>query len=221
MKFKLDTSIYHKLTYKNKWLYVTKGENIFITCNKEKQSVNHKLSGVGVISLNEACKGFTERDILIPGEINHLEEYTDFIPTSKILHLEEHLTSPIDKTMFQDKYIKSNQLYNLNEVAKPVSYFQIKKEMDKNQNKYIDIQRNNGYLLYAVTGIIFISISIFWIKKVNEILTRRNTNRIQNREESIQLQATAPVIEPPEIIPIRETTDENNLALYPKLRTEF
>ena len=128
MQFKLDTSIYHKLTYKNKWLYVTKGENIFITCNKEKQSMNHKLSGVGVISLNEACKGFSERDILIPGEINHLEEYTDFIPTSRILHLEEHLRTQIDETMFQDKYVKSNQIYNLNQVAKPVGYFQNKKK---------------------------------------------------------------------------------------------
>lgn len=88
----------------------------------------HKLSGVGVISLNEACKGFSERDILIPGEINHLEEYTDFIPTSRILHLEEHLRTQMDETMFQDKYVKSNQIYNLNEVAKPVGYFKHKKK---------------------------------------------------------------------------------------------
>jgi len=221
MQFKLDTSIYHKLTYKNKWLYITKGENIFITCNKEAQSMNHRLNGVGVISLNETCKGFSERDILIPGEINHLEEYTDFIPTSRIPHLEEHLRSQIEETGSQNKYIKNNQIYNLNEIAKPVGYFQNKKEMDQNHRNYIEVQRNNGYLLYVITIIILIAISIFWIKKINGIITKRNTNRVQNDEESIQLQATAPTIEPSELVPIGGGTDENNLALYPKLRTVF
>ncbi|CAI6373042.1 unnamed protein product [Macrosiphum euphorbiae] len=93
--------------------------------------------------------------------------------------------------------------------------------MDQNQRKYIEIQRNNGYLLYAITIIILITISICWIKKINEIITKRKTNESQNEEESIQLQATAPTKEPSELIPIGETTDGHNLTLYPKLRTVF
>ncbi|CAI6362397.1 unnamed protein product [Macrosiphum euphorbiae] len=93
--------------------------------------------------------------------------------------------------------------------------------MDENHRKYIEVQRNNGYLLYVITTIILITISIFWIKKINEIITRRNTKKIQNSEESIQLQATAPTMEPSELVPIGETTDKNDLALYPKLRTDF
>jgi hypothetical protein len=108
---------------------VTNGENIFITFNKEKQFTNYKLNGVGVISLNGRCKGFAERDILIPGEVNNLEEYTDFIPTSKISYIEEHLKTQIDNTVSQDRYVKSNQIYDLNEIAKPISYVQIKREI--------------------------------------------------------------------------------------------
>lgn len=89
--------------------------------------------------------------------------------------------------------------------------------MDENHRKYIEVQRNNGYLLYVITTIILITISIFWIKKINEIITKR----IQYGEESIQLQATAPTIEPSELVPIGETTNKNDPALYPKLRTEF
>jgi len=129
--------------------------------------------------------------------------------------LEEHLI-PIDETMFQDKYVKSNQIYNLNEVAKPVGYFQVKNEMDQNQRKYIEIQRNNGYLLYAITMIMLISYHNF-----NLLDQENQRNHNQTKKESIQFQATAPTKEPSELIPIGETTGGHNLTLNPKLRTLF
>lgn len=153
--------------------------------------------------------------------MNNLEDYTDFIPTSKILHIEEHLKTQIDDTVSQDRYIKSNQIYDLNEKAKPISYFQIKREMTQNQMKYIDIQKINGYLIYIITTIIFITITIFCIKRINEILIKRNVRKPQDIEESTQLQATAPTMEPSELLPSGEAIEENNAALYPKLRTAF
>ncbi|KAL4107124.1 hypothetical protein QTP88_000134 [Uroleucon formosanum] len=61
----------------------TAGETVFITCDNDKQSINHLLEGVGLFTLNETCKAYATRDILIPGEVNFQEEYLDFIPDSR------------------------------------------------------------------------------------------------------------------------------------------
>ncbi|KAL4136401.1 hypothetical protein QTP88_007949 [Uroleucon formosanum] len=80
MQIKIHASIFHKLKYKNHSLT---GETVFITCDNDKQSINHLLEGVGLFTLNETCKAYATRDILIPGEVNFQEEYLDFIPDSR------------------------------------------------------------------------------------------------------------------------------------------
>ncbi|KAL4136328.1 hypothetical protein QTP88_007876 [Uroleucon formosanum] len=80
MEIKIHASIFHKLKYKN---HSSTGETVFITCDNDKQSINHLLEGVGLFTLNETCKAYATRDILIPGEVNFQEEYLDFIPDSR------------------------------------------------------------------------------------------------------------------------------------------
>lgn len=51
MQIRIHTSIFHKLKYKNQWLYSSTGETVFITCDNDKQSTNHLLEGVGLFTL--------------------------------------------------------------------------------------------------------------------------------------------------------------------------
>jgi len=40
--------------------------NMFVTCNLGKESST--IEGVGIIRLNEICKGYATRDMFIPGK---------------------------------------------------------------------------------------------------------------------------------------------------------
>ncbi|KAE9529151.1 hypothetical protein AGLY_011947 [Aphis glycines] len=86
---KMATTVLHKLNYKNEWLYVTNKDSLFITCNEDKESKNHILEGSGIISLNETCRGYANRNVLIPGRLSGKTQYTDFVPTSVIRELRE------------------------------------------------------------------------------------------------------------------------------------
>lgn len=55
-----------------------------ITFDTYKLSTSHSLNGVGILTLNETCKAYANRDIWISGELNYQEEYQDFIPNSTI-----------------------------------------------------------------------------------------------------------------------------------------
>lgn len=84
MHIQVNTSIFHKLKYKNEWIYTTDSKTIFITCDGDKQSYTHNLKGEGRLSFNETCKGYATRDILIPKKVINHGDYTDFIPKSTI-----------------------------------------------------------------------------------------------------------------------------------------
>lgn len=64
--FELSTFIFYKIKNTNEWLYVTKVETIYKTCNNTKESLTHHIEGVGIFYLNNTCKGYSSRDILIP-----------------------------------------------------------------------------------------------------------------------------------------------------------
>ena len=121
MYVQIATSIFQKLKYKNEWLYVTKGETVFITCDTDKQSTSHALNGVGIFSLNETCKAYANRDILIPGELNYQEEYQDFIPNSTINKNEYPVSNPSNKNIMESKHVRNNDMNDLNNIAHSIT----------------------------------------------------------------------------------------------------
>lgn len=70
----LRTNLFYKLKFKNEWIYATPGETIFITCDHDKRSENHFLQ-VGILSINETCKAYATRDILILHKMEPNSEY--------------------------------------------------------------------------------------------------------------------------------------------------
>lgn len=85
--FELSKSIFHKLKNTKEWLYITKAETISITCDNENNSVTYHLKWVGrvgILGINETCKAYSSRDILVPSRrikglpIQHFVHTTQF-----------------------------------------------------------------------------------------------------------------------------------------------
>lgn len=139
MQLQMTTTIFHKLRYKNQWLYTTNHETIFITCDDDKQSSSHILR-VGILKLNETCKGYATRDVLIPGKIDNRAYYIDFIPKSVIT--ENYVT-----TNFQQptkSHMKTNQLHDFHDIAFSKNQILNKEVRFEDIN---DLKENRAYIL--------------------------------------------------------------------------
>ena len=152
MHVQLHTNLFHKLKFKNDWIYATPGETIFITCDHDKKSENHLLEGVGILSLNETCKAYATRDLLIPHKTENEEEYLDFIPHSEIKKTEE-IQIDLPSTILKIKHVHTNQMYDLNLVAKSTT--EIKEIIEKSAEVEAaqDNKNRHNYLLYVVSAI--------------------------------------------------------------------
>lgn len=109
----ITTTVSHKLKYKNEWLYVTNNDSFFVTCNEDKESKTHILEGAGIISINETCRGYANRDVLIPGRLSSKIKYTDFVPTSIMRSRGEEIIR-FTKTM-DAHHIRTNQMSDLHD----------------------------------------------------------------------------------------------------------
>ncbi|VVC36060.1 Envelope fusion protein-like [Cinara cedri] len=169
LRVKMAISVFHKLKFKNEWLYSTEGETLFVTCSDDKQFSSHIIEGIGKITLNETCKAYATRDILILGHLHNQEEYHDFVPRSVIPDL-DHLLLLTDTgdTMRNEQGI-DNQMSDLIRVAKTQGQL-----MNDNLVKQLGHdQRRGHYLLYVVSAILFIGLIILAVKYSNEVITKR------------------------------------------------
>ena len=225
MHVQIATTIFHKLRFKNEWIYITKKEVIFVTCDEDKESTSHILEGVGKISLNETCKGYATRDVLIPGKIDYKAEYSDFIPKSRI-NTTGNWEYVQNNNLMEDYHVKTNKMEDLNTIANTKQNLdKTKKENNKLEElKYI--QSVNNYILYLLSGLILITVLIIitYLINQNKPTNYTNTNTDEEDEEEMSLQqgdqheATAPrgidIIEFP-------LTPCNSQNFYPKLKTTF
>lgn len=69
-----------------------------------------------ILTLNQTCKGYATRDILIPGKVKHDVEYLDFIPHSQI-QASMNITNSID-IEFNDEEIVDYHMYDLDLISK-------------------------------------------------------------------------------------------------------
>lgn len=182
------------MKYKNQWLYSSTGEKVFITCDNDKQSINHLLEGVGLFTLNETCKAYATRDILIPGEVNFQEEYLDLIPDSKINNINTLMENQLNDES-QYKNIQGNQMEDLNNIAKPLREITEKSEGDRKMQQIRKKQIQSDYLLYFMTTLILLGSVIFITIKINIIIKRRQIQNAdkQEKEEELPLQPTTVV----------------------------
>jgi len=59
-------SIFHKLQFRNTWIYTTEKENVVLTCGVDEKTETIELVGTGLLTISEQCKGYASQNILHP-----------------------------------------------------------------------------------------------------------------------------------------------------------
>ncbi|KAL4100822.1 hypothetical protein QTP88_020851 [Uroleucon formosanum] len=76
----ITRSIYHRLKYQNAWIYTIKTtDNVAVSCENRDQAINIQLTGNGVLTLNEDCRGYTPQLVLTPSRHLNSTHYKDLI----------------------------------------------------------------------------------------------------------------------------------------------
>ncbi|KAL4148863.1 hypothetical protein QTP88_003008 [Uroleucon formosanum] len=143
MHVEIATSIFHKKRFKNEWIYVTNYYVIFITCDEDKESTSYTLKGVGILHLNETCKGYTTRDILIPGKVDYKAEFMDFNPRSVI---DRTRNTPYlqNNNLMEDYHVKTNNMDDLHTVSNSKNNWIVKVKKVNTENLHEEEERLNG-----------------------------------------------------------------------------
>ncbi|KAL4107224.1 hypothetical protein QTP88_017607 [Uroleucon formosanum] len=217
---RMQATIFHKLSYRNKWLYATDSEVIIINCENDQEASTHLLEGVGIISINETCKGYATRDLLLPST-NSENNYSDFIPTSIITQQEfQHVS--LDLYTMKDENVINNHMSDLNLISK--THMQLQ-EHNNNIYKVTQLQNNqiiHNYILYLTIFLTFvISIAFLQIKsneqrslivEQNKMVQIRQSTGTIHYEEPATSEATAPTI-------TEEAQAAHAYTIYPTLKT--
>jgi len=223
----MATTVFHKLKHKNEWLYVTNNDSVFVTCDEDKESKNHILEGAGIIALNETCRGYANRDVLIPGRLTDKTQYTDFVPTSVITELiSKQVHNHFIKTM-KSHHVKTNQMSDLNDIT--YTQEQVADQVQQKQ-QYQQLEAKI-YIYFTIGGTTFIIIIIINIALLL-LFRKQNTKKTPIQEpckcpfqmedkwtqinSNDLLEATAPMEEALTTIP--EEVIESTTSCYPKLK---
>ncbi|CAI6374222.1 unnamed protein product [Macrosiphum euphorbiae] len=89
--FELYGSIFHKLEFKNTWIYTVEQENVVLTCGLDKKTETIELVGAGLLSIEEQRKGYASQNKLQPVTSVQNSKLIDIIPETKIFTEERNL----------------------------------------------------------------------------------------------------------------------------------
>ncbi len=118
---------------------------------------------MGVLYLNETCKAYATRDILIPHKIETDTELVDFVPNSQIKEIEDRYAS-LTTNILENKHVRTNQMFDLNLVAKSTSEIKEMVINDVKTEQMRNSKRRHDYLLYVMSAITIICIVLTIIR---------------------------------------------------------
>jgi len=176
----LIENIFHKLKFKNAWIYSVLRENIILDCEKEKASRKVNLTVTGVISIREDCRIFTSDSVLIPIKQLSTDRNIDIIPWSKI---PKTLLDIKNYTKLEDlKLEKSheNEYKSIKDVSQSLDEVNnlIDVEIKYKEKEIIETMYYFSYYIIALIVIIF-SYCIYKNVKRNN---RSNIHVVERRE---------------------------------------
>jgi len=93
----LDTTrgIYHKLKYQNAWIYTVKTtSNVGVSCENIDQVINLQLAGIGILTINEECKGYTPQMVLTPNRHLNSTHYIKILYQTSNIGIASNLKIP-------------------------------------------------------------------------------------------------------------------------------
>jgi len=182
------------------------------------------MQGVGILRLNETCKGYATRDVLIPGKTHKLT-YIDYIPNSKLVK-NNNWTNLV--TM-EAKHVISDKMSDLNEVSDGHDYLQFLSSYTthhKDVSNRIDTLDSVIYISFSIGGCGFLFFLIKFITKlVQHYKARRGMERcvsvvFHNVEHTPTTPPNSPKLSK-RTAPYVDNEEEQAMALYPKLKTSY
>ncbi|KAF0717548.1 Uncharacterized protein FWK35_00025585 [Aphis craccivora] len=76
----ITRSVYHRLKYQNAWIYTIKTtDNVAVSCENRAQTINIQLTGNGVLTLYEDCRGYMPQMVLTPSRHLNSTHFKDLI----------------------------------------------------------------------------------------------------------------------------------------------
>jgi len=182
--FKSKRSIYHKLKFKNEWLYTVYNDRLTITCRNFSNPQIRSIRGEGIIGIGDkTCQIHSDNAILTPEEELSTKTYENFIPKTDMSVLFMNFPNNTN-TLLKDTVhmgIHNNiKLTDLHKITKSLEEVEAMAdaELDK-ENNYVRIQHNN-YAMYIIIGIITIALVIIFILLCMRKSNRRYSNGLFN-----------------------------------------
>jgi len=120
-----------------------------------------------ILYLNETCKAYATRDILIQHRIETDTELVDFIPNSRIKEPEDRNAS-LTTNIMENKHVRTNHTFDLNLVAKSTSEIKEMVIKDVKTEQIRNSKRRHDYLLYVISAITIICVAVFIIKCIEQ-----------------------------------------------------
>ncbi|KAL4083915.1 hypothetical protein QTP88_029231 [Uroleucon formosanum] len=182
----ITRSIYHRLKYQNAWIYTIKTtDNVAVSCENRDQAINIQLTGNGVLTLNEDCRGYTPQLVLTPSRHLNSTHYKDLISDVGIT---TNLTIPASlKQKISSGNTHTNsviKLTDLGQYSKSIEEIEqlIQEEKDKQNSK--NTTDFHSYLFYVILIITAGVLIIKYRHKANQLrsITRNRRQLILSRE---------------------------------------
>ncbi|KAL4152675.1 hypothetical protein QTP88_000508 [Uroleucon formosanum] len=182
----ITRSIYHRLKYQNAWIYTIKAtDNVAVSCENRDQAINIQLTGNGVLTLNEDCRGYTPQLVLTPSRHLNSTHYKDLISDVGIT---TNLTIPASlKQKISSGNTHTNsviKLTDLGQYSKSIEEIEqlIQEEKDKQNSK--NTTDFHSYLFYVILIITAGVLIIKYRHKANQLrsITRNRRQLILSRE---------------------------------------
>lgn len=64
--YELNGSIFHKLQFKNMWIYTVDKDNVVLTCSTDEKSDTTEIIGTDLLTFDEQCKEYASQNLLHP-----------------------------------------------------------------------------------------------------------------------------------------------------------
>ncbi|KAL4121559.1 hypothetical protein QTP88_014050 [Uroleucon formosanum] len=208
----LTRSIYHKLKYHNKWIYIINTlDDVAVTCDQSDNAKNIQLRGVGIFTLSEQCRAHTPQVVLTPNRHLKSVQYLDFIPPVNIPSVKIPL---VPSFKFDNLLNHQTSIIKLNHIS------DFSKTIEELENAVQD--EKNRSILQTTSGMHTKIIIILSSNLVNEEI---EDNPGQINEISIdQIPSTSHDIPAPlpltQITPVQNATLISIPALYQKCLIE-
>ncbi|KAL4105010.1 hypothetical protein QTP88_020285 [Uroleucon formosanum] len=180
----ITRSIYHRLKYQNAWIYTIKTtDNVAVSCENRDQAINIQLTGNGVLTLNEDCRGYTPQLVLTPSRHLNSTHYKDLISDVGIT---TNLTIPASlKQKISSGNTHTNsviKLTDLGQYSKSIEEIEqlIQEEKDK-QNILVAINEDSSLPTLSRTGLYQL------LGSLNFEFTKRQCNSALTKMEDLVL----------------------------------